>query len=67
MKEFLKILDKNFVNFIVIFVSTILGAYVFQKYNFTFIDIIFLYFSIDIYHTFMDKIILSFKKGDKKC
>ena len=64
MKKFFTILDKNFTNLIIMFILTLLEAWVLRKYNMTFFDMLISSVCIGIYLRICDKIALSFNKWD---
>lgn len=65
MKNFFTILDKNFTNLIIMFIAALIGSWFILKYSVLWIDIIIYDLSLIVYLKFIDKIFLSFKKGDK--
>lgn len=65
MKNFFTILDKNFTNLIIIFILTLIMSWSITKYKISFIDILMYDLSFIYYLKFIDKVFLSFKKGDK--
>lgn len=64
MKNFFTILDKNFTNLIIMFIAALIGSWFILKYSVSWIDIIIYDLSFIVYLKFIDKIFLSFKKGD---
>ena len=66
MKNFFTILDKNFTNLIIMFIAALIGSWFISKYSVSWIDMIIYDLSFIVYLKFIDKVFLSFKKGDKK-
>ena len=65
MKNFFTILDKNFKNLIIMFIAALIGSWFISKYSVSWIDMIIYDLSFIVYLKFIDKVFLSFKKGDK--
>lgn len=65
MKNFFTILDKNFTNLIIMFIAALIGSWFISKYSVSWIDMIIYDLSFIVYLKFIDKVFLSFKKGDK--
>ena len=65
MKNFFTILDKNFTNLIIMFIAALIGTWFIVKYSVLWIDIFIYDLSFIVYLRFIDKIFVSFKKGDK--
>ncbi len=65
MKNFFTILDKNFTNLIIMFIAALIGTWFIVKYSVSWIDIFIYDLSFIVYLRFIDKIFVSFKKGDK--
>lgn len=64
MKNFFATLDNNFTNLIIMFISALIGSWFILKYSVSWIDMIIYNLSFIVYLKFIDKIFLSFKKGD---
>lgn len=64
MKNFFIKLDKNLMNLILVFITSVIQAWVLKKYNISFFDMCISYICIVTYLRVFDLIIASFKEGD---